>query len=111
VAALGAVTAALWYAKAGGAGADHPIFFYLLPIALVAVLYGTLPALACTAAAVLFASYFLYEPAYSFQVASPLELGELICFAVLALFTIKCTVELFRPSARIPQTKSHYRRV
>ncbi len=31
------------------------------------------------------AAFFLYDPLYSFYVSNPLEFGELICFALLAL--------------------------
>jgi K+-sensing histidine kinase KdpD len=97
---LSAVTAALLYARIAGAHPHHPIFFYLLPVAVVAFLYGTLPATACALSAMLFAAFFLYDPVYSFEVTSPLELGEMAWFVLLALTGIKCTVELFRPQAR-----------
>ncbi len=48
------------------------------------------------------AAFFLYDPMYSFYVANRLEFGELICFAVLALIGVKCTVDLLRPAANIP---------
>jgi len=106
-----AVTAVLWYARLAGANPHHPIFFYLLPIAVVAFLFGALPAFACALAATLCAAFFLYGPVYSFAVASPLELGEMAWFVVLALTGIKCTVELFRPQGRLPAAKSRYGRV
>ena len=45
--------------------------------------------------------YFLYDPLYSFSVANPLELGELFCFAGLALIGAKCTADLLQPAAEI----------
>ena len=111
LAVLTAVTAVLWYVKYIGGGLDHPVFFYLLPIACLAALYGSVPAMMCAAAATLLSAFLLYDPIYSFQVASTREVGELICFTVLALVGVKCTVELFRPVAKIRTQKSRYRRV
>lgn len=98
------VTAALWYLKMAGAGVRHPAFFYLLPIALLAIIYGSLPALLCAFVAIACAAYFLYDPLYSFQVSNPLEIGDLLFFLVLALIGVKCTGELLRPPARIAAT-------
>ncbi len=106
-AVLSVVTTILWYAKFAGVDLRHPIFFYLLPIALLAIAYGSAPAMLCAVGAVVCSSFFLYDPIYSFRVANPLEWGDIICFAVLALIGIKCTVELSRPG-RIAATQSRY---
>jgi K+-sensing histidine kinase KdpD len=92
-------TAVLWLVRQTLGSEQHLIFFYLLPMALVAVLYGGPTAMICAAAASLCAAYFLYDPIYSFYVASPLDLGELICFTGLALIGAKCTADLLRPTA------------
>ena len=55
LAVVSAVTAVLWYSKLATYGPDHPVFFYLLPIALVAILYGSYPALLGAFAAAAFA--------------------------------------------------------
>ena len=60
-------------------GPQHLVFFYLLPTALMAVLYGTL-AVFCALAATVCAAFFLYDPVYSIYVAKPVEMGELLCF-------------------------------
>jgi K+-sensing histidine kinase KdpD len=108
LAIVAAVTAALWYVKLAGARPHHPVFVYLLPIALVAMLYGSAPAMLCAVSAALCAAFFLYDPIYSFHVANRLEYGDLICFTVLALIGVKCTVELLRPVAKIPDVKPRY---
>jgi K+-sensing histidine kinase KdpD len=95
------LTAVLWYLKVAGEGLHHPVFFYLLPIALLAILYGTLPAIICTFAATVCAAYLLYDPIYSLHVSNSLEIGDLICFIVLSLIGAKCTRELLRPPADI----------
>jgi len=100
------VTAGLWYLKVSGEVLRHPIFFYLVPIALLAMLYGSLPALLSISAATPLAAYFLYDPLYSFHIADSLEIGDVICFLVLALIVVKCTRELLRPPAKVATTLS-----
>lgn len=111
-AVIGLVTTILWGLQhTESVNLLHPIFFYLLPIALLAILFGSLPAMLSTLAALLCASFFLYEPIYSFAIANTLGLGDLICFVLLALIGIKCTVELTRPITRRPAAKTRLRRL
>jgi K+-sensing histidine kinase KdpD len=105
------VTAILWYIKRSGMGPLHPVFFYLLPIALLTMLYGRLPALLCASVAMLCSAFFLYDPVYSFTVTNRLEIGDLVCFAVLALIGVQCTGELLRPPTKISAAKSRYGRL
>jgi K+-sensing histidine kinase KdpD len=105
------VTAILWYVKRSGIGPLHPVFFYLLPIALLTMLYGRLPALVCASVAMLCSAFFLYDPVYSFHVSNRLEVGDLVCFAVLALIGVQCTGELLRPPTNVSAAKSRYRRL
>jgi two-component system, OmpR family, sensor histidine kinase KdpD len=93
------VTAVLTLVKHEAVGPQHLVFFYLLPTALVAVLYGMRTAMFCAFAATACAAFFLYDPVYSFYVATPVEAGELICFTGLALIGAKCTADLLRPVA------------
>jgi K+-sensing histidine kinase KdpD len=104
------VTALLFYGKLAGVGPHHPIFFYLLPIALVALLYGSVPATLFAVAATLCGTYFLYDPIFTFQFDNRLEIGDVICFSVLALMAVKCTFELLRPGAKIPIARARYGR-
>jgi K+-sensing histidine kinase KdpD len=105
------VTAILWYVKRSGIGPLHPVFFYLLPIALLTMLYGRLPALVCASVAMLCSAFLLYDPVYSFHVSNRLEVGDLVCFAVLALIGVQCTGELLRPPTNVSAAKSRYRRL
>jgi K+-sensing histidine kinase KdpD len=98
-------TAVLWFVKQTVGGEQHLVFFYLLPMALVAMLYGSIPAMLCAGAATLCAAYFLYDPLYSFYVADPLDWGELICFAGLALFGAKCAADLLRPGRTLSRRR------
>ena len=102
-----AATAVLWIVKQSAASVQHPVFFYLLPIALVTMLYGSLPALLGVFFATALADYFLYDPLYTMNVSSWLEFGDLACFALVALVGVKCTSELFHRSAKNPP-KSRY---
>ncbi len=107
---MSAVTAVLWYFKLATFGPAHPVFFYLLPVALVTILYGRLPALLGVFTATAFADFFLYDPLYTLNISSRVEFGDLACFAFLALIGVKCASELFWPSAKIPAPKSRYSR-
>jgi len=102
-AVVSVVTAILWFIRISAVGPRHLVFFYLLPIALVATLYGSLLAMLYGIAATLCAAFFLYDPLYSFYVASPLDVGELVCFVGLALIGAKCAADLLQPLAALPQ--------
>ena len=100
----------LWYFKLATFGPDHPVFFYLLPIALVTIFHGSFPALLGVLTATLGADYFLYDPLYSLNISSRVEFGDLACFTFLALIGVKCASELFGRSAKLPPPKSRYSR-
>jgi K+-sensing histidine kinase KdpD len=106
LAVICSVTAVLWHLKVSSGSLHHPVFFYLLPIALLAMLYGSRSALVSIAAATACSAYFLYDPLYSLQVSNRLEIGDLICFLVLALIVVKCTRELLRPAGKVATTLS-----
>jgi K+-sensing histidine kinase KdpD len=95
LAVVSAVTLVLWYFKLATIGPDHPVFFYLLPIGVVTMLYGSWPALLGVFSATACADFFLYDPLYSFSIDSRVEFGDLACFTLLALIAVKCTSELF----------------
>jgi K+-sensing histidine kinase KdpD len=99
---VSAVTAVLWFIRISAVGPQHLVFFYLLPIALIATLYGSLAAVLYGIAATLCAAFFLYDPLYSFYVTSPLDVGELVCFVGLALIGAKCAADLLQPRVALP---------
>ncbi len=101
-AVVSAVTAVLWFIRISAVGPQHLVFFYLLPIALVATLYGSLAAMLYGIAATLCAAFFLYDPLYSFYVTSPLDVGEL-AFIGLALIAAKCAADLLQPLLALPR--------
>jgi K+-sensing histidine kinase KdpD len=67
--------------------ADHLGFAYLIPTTLIAVRYGSGPALLAIAASDFCAAYFLYPPDYSIYISDPLQVAELSFFSLLALAT------------------------
>lgn len=105
---VSAVTVVLWYFKLATIGPEHPVFFYLLPLALVTILYGRWPALLGLFTAIACADFFLYDPIYSFAIETRVEAGDLACFTFLALIGVKCACELFHPAVRLPAPRSRY---
>jgi K+-sensing histidine kinase KdpD len=106
LAVVSVVTAILWNIRVSVVGPQHLVFFYLLPIALVATLYCSLPAMLYGIAATLCAAFFLYDPLYSFYVTNPLDVGELACFVGLALIGAKCAADLLPPLLTLPRQNS-----
>ena len=102
LAVVAVVTAVLWQIRMSAVGPQHLIFFYLLPVAFLAVLYGRFAAMLCAVVAAASAAYFLYDPLYSVY-ASPLEMGELVFFAALASLGAKCAADLLRPAANFAE--------
>jgi two-component system, OmpR family, sensor histidine kinase KdpD len=98
-----AVTVVLFYFKEHFSGAQHLIFFYLMPTTFVAIIYGSVLAMFCAIVATLVATFFFYAPIYSFYVSDPREVGELILFALMGLIGAKCIAELRRPPERIAE--------
>ena len=64
---------------------DHLIFIYFVPTALIAIRYGSVPAMCVTIASTFAAAYLFYAPRFSFKVESPLDLFELTLFSLLGL--------------------------
>jgi K+-sensing histidine kinase KdpD len=82
------------------AHARHLIFFYLLPTAFVAMLYGNVLSMIFAIDATLIVGIFLYDAGFTAYVSEPRRAGELFLFALTALIGAKCTAELARPSER-----------
>jgi len=84
------VTTILFYVKDPQHGAQHLVFFYLLPNAFVAIAFGSVLSMLCAIVATLLAAFFLYDPIYSLYVSDPRAVGELILFAAIGLLGAKC---------------------
>jgi K+-sensing histidine kinase KdpD len=79
------VTIILFYIKDSQQGAQHLVFFYLVPTAFVAIAYGSVLSMFFAIVATLVAAFFLCDPPYRFYVSDPREVGELIIFASIGL--------------------------
>ena len=64
---------------------QHLIFIYFVPTGLIAIRYGSIPAMCVALASTFAAAYFFYAPRFSFMVENPLELLEIVFFSLLAL--------------------------
>ena len=100
------VTAVLWSFKLTSVNLHDPVFFYVLPVTLLAIAYGSGPAFLGVLAAFICADYFLYEPLYTLDISTRVEFGDLGCFSLLALSGVKCASTLFRPVARTGGVKA-----
>jgi K+-sensing histidine kinase KdpD len=91
------VTAILWWTKLALPGAiAHPVFFYLVPTAVLATFYGVIEGALFAFAAFVCSAFLLYDPIYSLRVSDEHALGELFWFLMTALVGVKCVAELRR---------------
>ncbi|HET7252540.1 MAG TPA: DUF4118 domain-containing protein, partial [Xanthobacteraceae bacterium] len=60
---------------------------YLLPVLLAGWHLGLVPALVAAVAGVLWSGYFFFSPYYSFYLARPNEILNLVLFMVVAVVT------------------------
>jgi K+-sensing histidine kinase KdpD len=98
-----AVTALLWEIKSTTSGSYGLVYVYLFPVSLIAALYNGPLAVLSAAVALLCADFFLQPPLYSFVNDNPLEYGDLVAFALLAVTAIKFIRELVRPRPKAPK--------
>lgn len=105
---MAAVTAILWHINLTTAGPRGLIYIYLFPVALIAALFNGRLAGLCAALAMVCADLFLQEPLYSLANDNPVEYGDLICFALLAVTAIKFIRVLARPATKGPDAGSRY---
>jgi K+-sensing histidine kinase KdpD len=101
LAVLIVVTAALWWVRTALPGAiDHPVFFYLVPTAVLAMVYGISEGALFAFAAFVCSAFLLYDPVYSFYVSNVRALGELFWFLITALVGVKCVAQLRQHSEK-----------
>jgi K+-sensing histidine kinase KdpD len=102
IAMLIVVTAILWWAKLALPDAiHHPVFFYLVPTAVLAMVYGVIEGVLFAVAAFVCSVFLLYDPVYSFRVSDVHALGELFWFLITALVGVKCVAELRHQSDKL----------
>ena len=104
-----AVTGILWQLKLAIGGSHHLVYIYLFPVILIAAVYTGRLAVLSAAIAILCADFFLQDPLYSFANNNPLEYGDLVVFAVLAVTAIKFVRALVRPRPKSLKAGSRHR--
>jgi K+-sensing histidine kinase KdpD len=97
---MSAVTTILWRLNLISGGTDRLVYFYLFPVASIAVLYNGRLAVLCAAVAIVCADLFLQAPLYDLANDNPLEYGDLVFFALLAVTTIKFVRALAQPATK-----------
>ena len=75
---------------------EHLAFGYMLPIAAVAMLFGSAAGTVATAVAALAAAFFLFPPKFSFWIDDPLHLAEVFWVAMLGYLASKAAGGLLR---------------
>jgi K+-sensing histidine kinase KdpD len=98
---MAAVTALLWHINLTSGGSQSLVYLYLFPVAWIAAAFNGRLAVLCAAVAIVCADYFLQAPLYDLAIDNPLEYGDLVFFALLAVTTIKFVRVLARPPTKI----------
>src|SRR5215470_12562336 len=82
-----AVTTVVVYALTQSLEVRRGSVIYLLPVLLAGWHLGLIPALVAAVAGVLWSGYFFFSPYYSFYLARPNEILNLVLFMVVAVVT------------------------
>src|SRR5919198_5165478 len=85
--AMVGVTTVIVYALTQSLEVRRGSAVYLLPVLLAGWHLGLIPALVAAVAGVLFSGYFFFSPYYSFYLARPNEIVNLLLFMVVAVVT------------------------
>lgn len=80
-------TTIIAYAMIHAFGLRRGSFLYLVPVLLAGWHLGLLPALVAAAASVLWSGYFFYSSSYSYYIARPGEIINLVLFMVVGVVT------------------------
>src|SRR6266508_5417362 len=83
--AMVAVTTVVVYALTQSLEVRRGSAVYLLPVLLAGWHLGLVPALTAAIAGVLWSGYFFYSPFYTYFLARPAEILNLVLFMVVAL--------------------------
>jgi K+-sensing histidine kinase KdpD len=70
---------------------NHLLIAYLLPVALIAMHYGSVIGFFAATVSGVAAIYFLLPPKYDLHIDDPLHMAELGFFTLLALIAVKIT--------------------
>jgi two-component system sensor histidine kinase KdpD len=77
-------------------GLTHGSVVYLIPVVIAATRWGIFPAIVAAACGMLASAFFFFEPLYSFQIADPQEVINLILFIFVAVVVSQLATRLKR---------------
>ena len=88
---------------------ERVTIFFLVPILVSATRWGTVGALACSIGGVASLAFFFYPPRFSFYVADPDHIVNLILFVGIALLTSHLAGSLKRQAAELSRREKETR--
>lgn len=94
--ALVAGLTALLFAMISRWGVEHGSVIYLLPVVIAATRWGVIPAVIGAVCGVAASAFFFYRPLYSFRIADPQEVLNLILFVFVAVVVSQLATQLKR---------------
>src|SRR5471032_3159036 len=86
---VGVLTIAL-FSMVWELGLEHGSIVYLLPVVIAATRWGIVSAIVAAICGVLASAFFFYPPLYSFQIADPQEVINLILFIFVEIGRASC---------------------
>ena len=92
---VGALTAAL-FAMVWKLGLAHGSVVYLIPVVIAATRWGIVPAIVAAIGGATASAFFFYPPLYSFHIADPQEVINLILFIFVAVVVSQLATRLKR---------------
>jgi two-component system, OmpR family, sensor histidine kinase KdpD len=92
---VGAFTAVL-FTLVWQLGLDHGSVVYLIPVVIAATRWGVVPAIVAAIGGVLASAFFFFPPIYSFQIADPQEVINLMLFIFVAVVVSQLATRLKR---------------
>src|SRR5476649_1065843 len=92
---VGAFTAVL-FTLVWQFGLEHGSVVYLIPVVIAATRWGIVPAIVAAIGGVLASAFFFFPPVFSFQIADPQEVINLILFIFVAVVVSQLATQLKR---------------
>jgi two-component system sensor histidine kinase KdpD len=93
---LVAVLTAVLFGMVWQLGLTHGSVVYLVPVVIAATRWGIVPAIVAAICGVLASAFFFFPPLYSFQIADPQEVINLILFIFVAVVVSQLATRLKR---------------
>jgi two-component system sensor histidine kinase KdpD len=77
-------------------GLEHGSVVYLIPVVIAATRWGIVPAIVAAIGGVMASAFFFFPPVFSFQIADPQEVINLILFIFVAVVVSQLATQLKR---------------